>query len=1031
MDATAAIDNNEEDVEDLYADLDEQVAAALAAAGESGGSNARDSDQATDGEGEVPETDANEAVDLGDGTAGYSSSDEESDDGLRIVLNEDAGAPLPPPPVGRGEGCVADGDEGEDLDSCVKGSSVNDGGWATVGGVQCKGLLGQVNRGHQDVFQHDSNLSLPRNSTIFDMDIEVLQQKPWRQKGVDLTDYFNFSLDEEGWRKYWCSMNQLRFGSRPLANETSGLHQELYKLKSVKAMSMAANYSGFEGRNGPAKPKGRAIHVEGSLCERVPSVDLWRPIQRDSDVKMTLSPSNLSTSDDSSKLNNKCVTTERMSDDHPGDKHLKGSSSVVDRVVDKVHDGGSSDYTGNKLDKRDSSCARGQSSSPDYSDVLSDESEEEIYFKRVNRLDPKEFFEDNKLQDEHVKADFYCHSSKSDRENSESYSRSYTPSDDRNHKAAKHLWRGEAPFAGQGKSSNLFIEHRGNRDLLKSVHKARKEQKGRRHAIFVEKEKSTNSYPGGDDRKYKKRRSSSSRRTNYHNAIGNQFCVKQGYSPPERIALKADEHFFSNEFKHWHYHRRFSREISEGEDVKECFSSAKEWQQDRDRVYHTRLKDDMSDADDGRMYRERYCHEKRRARHDRSVDDEFPDYTDYGFCEWQSPEVRGRYRDKGIFVKSNDGYLRHANHLELYPSLKNSERDWPAAGFPSISSRNRHIDNKSICNAKMLQYHYDVYHQKDKQHDLSFRIGNIPRSALCTDAVAETGRILPAKRKLHSDLGSMNQKDPVDLSLLKGRRLMHNQSVVSDRSNYAFKMYKSTEEIDIEATCSSSDMRNSNTVSNNCVGRRLELENADNIHLNNRKIKFERRGNELRRVTEKYQKGRRLPVDKDMHSSKHKHAHQNAWKQNMSYCHLGNQDLEKPALQNRLNEEDAEIEEGELIEQDHQDFISQSKLKPRKVILKSVIKTSSPEQFQVNSTMSKNAVCPNGATRECDNKHILEAMEKMQKRRERFKEAIAPRKEDDNKEELSTVSCGTDHIQNQRPARKRLWGGNSWMLEMS
>lgn len=130
--AVSTNDNNVDDVEDLYADLDEQVAAALAAAGESGGSNARHSDRVTDGEGEVPEADANEALDLGDGTEGYSSSDEESDDGLRIVLNEDIGAPLPPPPVGRGEGCVAEDEEGDDSGNRVKCSSVNDGGWATV-----------------------------------------------------------------------------------------------------------------------------------------------------------------------------------------------------------------------------------------------------------------------------------------------------------------------------------------------------------------------------------------------------------------------------------------------------------------------------------------------------------------------------------------------------------------------------------------------------------------------------------------------------------------------------------------------------------------------------------------------------------------------------------------------------------------------------------------------------------------------------------------------------------------------------------
>lgn len=76
---------NDDDVDDLYADLDDQVTAALAAAGESGGSNAKDSDPATDAE-----ADAIEAVDLGDGLAGYSSSDEESEDDLHIVLNEDS-----------------------------------------------------------------------------------------------------------------------------------------------------------------------------------------------------------------------------------------------------------------------------------------------------------------------------------------------------------------------------------------------------------------------------------------------------------------------------------------------------------------------------------------------------------------------------------------------------------------------------------------------------------------------------------------------------------------------------------------------------------------------------------------------------------------------------------------------------------------------------------------------------------------------------------------------------------------------------
>ncbi|KAG2552435.1 hypothetical protein PVAP13_9KG463400 [Panicum virgatum] len=1016
---SAASNNDDDDVEDLYADLDEQVTAALAAAGESGGSNARDSDPATDGEEEVPEVDANEAVDLGDGTAGYSSSDEESDDGLHIVLNEDAGAPLPPPPVGRGEECQAE--EGEDSGCRVKGSSANDGGWATVGGLQCKGSLekmtlpnmAQVDRGRQHMFQRDSNLFLTRNSTIFDIDIEAFQHKPWRQQGVNLSDYFNFNLEEEGWIRYWCSM-QLRLGTRSHANETSGPDQESLKLKSVKAMSKVANCSGFEGRNGLAKPKGRAIHVEGSAHERVPSADLWRPIQRDSDVviqvNMTLSPSNQSTSDDSSKLNQKCVTTERMSIDHPGARYLRGSSHVADRVVDKeVHGGGSSECSGSKLDRRDSSCERGQSSSPDYSDTLSGESKGDFYFKRANRhSDSRVFFEGTKLQDEHVKSDFYRHSSKSDRENSEIRSHSYTPSptDDRNHKATKPFWRGEASFPGRGKSSDSFVDCKSDDNLLKSGHKTRKELRrqsvdGGKYAI-LEKEKSTDSYPS----RYEKRKSSSSfLRTNYRNAVHNQSYEKQGYSPLERVALKNDKHYFSNSS---HHHRRSSHEFSEGEDVEKCFSSAKEWQEHHDHVYHSVLNSDVSDADDGQMYRERHCQEKRRARHDHSVD-EFPHYTDYGFCEWQGPELRGRYRDKGRFAESNDERCRLANHLELYPSLKNSERDLPATGFPFKSSRNRCIDNKRIRNAKMVQYHYDVYHQKNN--------GSIPQSALCSDTVAETGRfILPVKRKLHADLGSMNQKNLADLSVLKGRRAMDDQSMVSDRRIYALKLHKFTEEIDTKAICNFGDMRNSNTVSNICVGRRHELENSDNFRLNDRKIKFERRGNELRRVIEDDQKGH-LPVGKYLCSSKPKHVHQNVRKQNMGYHHLGNQYSKKSAHQNQQNEEDGEIEEGELIKHDHHDIISKSKIKPRE-ILKSVIETSSAEQLQLNDAMAKDAAHTNEATRECD-KHILEVMEKMQKRRERFKEAIAPKKEDGDMKEPLAVACNTDHIQNQRPARKR------------
>ncbi|KAH7441013.1 hypothetical protein KP509_03G021000 [Ceratopteris richardii] len=43
---------------------------------------------------------------------------------------------------------------------------------------------------------------LPFNKTVFDVDIDAFKEKPWRHSGVDVSDYFNFGLDESGWKKY-------------------------------------------------------------------------------------------------------------------------------------------------------------------------------------------------------------------------------------------------------------------------------------------------------------------------------------------------------------------------------------------------------------------------------------------------------------------------------------------------------------------------------------------------------------------------------------------------------------------------------------------------------------------------------------------------------------------------------------------------------------------------------------------------------------------------------------------------------------
>lgn len=48
-----------------------------------------------------------------------------------------------------------------------------------------------------------ANLTLPITfRTIFDVDIDGFEEKPWKYPGVDASDFFNFGLNEETWKDY-------------------------------------------------------------------------------------------------------------------------------------------------------------------------------------------------------------------------------------------------------------------------------------------------------------------------------------------------------------------------------------------------------------------------------------------------------------------------------------------------------------------------------------------------------------------------------------------------------------------------------------------------------------------------------------------------------------------------------------------------------------------------------------------------------------------------------------------------------------
>ncbi|XP_072996753.1 uncharacterized protein [Typha latifolia] len=338
-----------DDFGDLYADLDDNFSAATAVYCFGIDKKLKDLDSIDEEHslnGGID--DANGAVDLGDGIMD-SGENSESEDDLHIVLNGDEDSRLS---HGNGGMIVRRNGEEDDEELVILDGSdpVNkDQRWSdqllsSVNGLvqgrmersnfsngDCRGwragphpvafpcnsrtpLSGQgdwnqsmvqykggisCNAGISVAAQKGFSFFLPRNRTIFDINIEALEKKPWRESGVDMTDYFNFGLEEESWKSYCQQLDHIRQQAMMLTqfpgDESSTMDQvSTYLLKSIKSSetgqfglgerTSSAMENEEKGLKRLEKPKGRAIQVENGIGERVPSMDIRRPRERDSDV---------------------------------------------------------------------------------------------------------------------------------------------------------------------------------------------------------------------------------------------------------------------------------------------------------------------------------------------------------------------------------------------------------------------------------------------------------------------------------------------------------------------------------------------------------------------------------------------------------------------------------------------------------------------------------------------------------------------------------------------------------------------------
>ncbi|GMI84367.1 homolog of yeast FIP1 [V] [Hibiscus trionum] len=140
---------------------------------------------------------------------------------------------------------------------------------------------------------------LPSHKTIFDVDIDSFEEKPWKYPGVDLSDFFNFGLNEESWKDYCKQLEQRRLettmqskirvyeSGRTEQDYDPDLPPELAAATGQMVPAGASNIVNSDGgpaRMRPSLPTGRPIQVEGGSGERLPSIDTRPPRLRDLDA---------------------------------------------------------------------------------------------------------------------------------------------------------------------------------------------------------------------------------------------------------------------------------------------------------------------------------------------------------------------------------------------------------------------------------------------------------------------------------------------------------------------------------------------------------------------------------------------------------------------------------------------------------------------------------------------------------------------------------------------------------------------------
>ncbi|XAR50747.1 hypothetical protein NMG60_11005162 [Bertholletia excelsa] len=151
------------------------------------------------------------------------------------------------------------------------------------------------------------DFTLPSHKTIFEVDVDSFEEKPWRLPGIDMSDFFNFGLNEDSWKDYCKQLEQLRLEATMQSKihvYESGRTEKEYDPDLPPELAAAVGIHDISSENanlgkmdvgqsdiakGSARvrtplPTGRPIQVESGHGERLPSIDTRPPRVRDSDA---------------------------------------------------------------------------------------------------------------------------------------------------------------------------------------------------------------------------------------------------------------------------------------------------------------------------------------------------------------------------------------------------------------------------------------------------------------------------------------------------------------------------------------------------------------------------------------------------------------------------------------------------------------------------------------------------------------------------------------------------------------------------